>query len=352
MAIPSSLTANYDALLSTTLYNYQASGGLKDQISTSNAFLYTLMTKRKEGYVTKNSIGYKAQIPLMYAVNSFDSYDGYDQLDVSPFDGITSAFFDWRQASTPIAISGKEEKMNKGPEQLIDLLDSKIKQAEIGIKEGIAKAMLQGAGGSSITTAYTSPANGSSFVDPLPTLVYYDSTQAATVGNIAQGTYSWWQNKYSQSSASTFAGLFKELDHLYNNCSKGPGGPPDFHLTEQQTFELYQAALRSKMQFIEYSKADIPFENVLYRGQPLVWDEFMPDAYSGSTTITYGTWYMLNLQFFQIQVEGSTDFVTTPFIKPENQDAKVAHVMWMGAMLCSNRRKQGVLQHITLSTAS
>jgi hypothetical protein len=51
---------------------------------------------------------------------------------------------------------------------------------------------------------------------------------------------------------------------------------------------------------------------------------------------------MLNSKFFQIQVHSGTNFAPTPFQKPENQDAKVAHVLWLGGIGISNRRKHGV----------
>lgn len=351
MAVVSSVTSNFDSLLSTTLYNYRRT--LEDQISTSNALLYMLMKRRAGGYEAEAGGGLGAKIvqPLMYALGAgADSYSGYDVLDTTPTDGITAALFDWRQISIPIAINRLEERQNAGEDRMIALLQAKTDQALMGLEEYFAKGLMQGNGpnsATSITTARTSPNNGSSFIDPLPLLVKYDPTSSTVVGNINQNTYSWWRNQYqSFTGLTTFAAFLKLLVHLHNNCSKGPGGQPDLHLVDQNVWETYEAALRSQNRYLDIKSADIPFDNILFRGKPVVWDEFVPDVANGTVTAipvaASGTWYMLNTKFIKIKYDPETNWMTTPFTKPANQDAKVAHIMWYGASTISNRRKQGV----------
>jgi hypothetical protein len=338
---PSSLTLNYDAILSTTLFNYRRT--LEDAISTSNAFLFYLMKKVKGGYKTITDLGDRMMMPLMYELGNADSYSGYDILDVTPADGITAAFFNWAQAAVPISISGFEEKKNRGEAKIIDLLESKTKQAELGLQEFFNKRMQYGAGGSTITTAYTSPLNGSAFVDPLPLQVAYDPTLSVSVGNINQNLNTWWRNQTKDfTTATTFAKVLMYLRNLRNNCSKGPGGPPDLHLATQGTAELYEAALAAAHRNPSYQVADIPFDNVAFYGKPLTWDEFVPDYGNGTVTQTKGSWVMLNTKFWGVRVDAETNFAPTPFVKPENQDAKTSHILWLGALGVSNRRKQGV----------
>ncbi len=183
------LTLTYDEILSTTLFNY--SRRLYDNISKANALLFMLMRVREGGYKTLESIGDRMQVPLMYELGSADSYSGYDQLDVTPMDGITSAHWDWRQASVPVAISGLDEKKNSGEAKIIDLLESKVKQADMGLRDFFNTRLLIGAGGSSIQTAYTSSLNGSAFLDPLPLLIDFTPTVSQTIGNIDQSVHSW-----------------------------------------------------------------------------------------------------------------------------------------------------------------
>jgi hypothetical protein len=311
------------------------------------------MKKSKGGYKTITDLGDRMAMPLMYELGNADSYSGYDVLGVQPADGITMAFFNWAQAAVPISISGLEEKKNRGEAKIIDLLESKTKQAELGLQEFFNKRLLQGAGGSTITTAYTSAINGSTFVDPLPLTVAYDPTASVSIGSINQATNGWWQNKTaSGQNDTTFALVLKKLRHLRNDCSKGPGGPPDLHLATQGTAELYEAALAAAHRNPSYQVADIPFDNVGFYGQPVTWDEFMPDFYDGTVTQTKGSWVMLNTKFWGLRVDKETNFAPTPFIKPENQDARTSHILWLGAVGVSNRRKQGVYGRIDETIAS
>lgn len=350
---PSAVTYDYDALLSTTLNNYHRT--LVDNISKTNALMFYLMKKTGgRGYKLVSDIGDRMQLPLMYELGNADSYSGYDTLDVTPMDGITSAFYDWRQASVPIAISSLEEKKNRGEARILSLLESKTTQAEMGIKEFFNKRLLLGAGGATITTAYSSPINGSSFIDPLPLLVKYDPTTSTVVGNINQATYSWWQNRTFNSISTTFAGFLKELRQLRLYTSRGPGDGPDLHLVDENTYTLYEQALAVQHRNPSYQKADIPFDNIMFYGSPVTHDELVPDVQGGSETqsTTSGTWWMLNTQFIGCKVDRETNFTNTPFQKPENQDAKVAHILWLGGIGVSNRRKQGVMGGIDTTIAS
>ena len=346
-----SLTLSYNDILSTTVFNWSKT--LQNQISTANAFLYLLMQK-EGGHKTVSDIGDRKQMPLMYELGVARPYAGYDVLDTTPMDGITSAFFDWRQASVPISIDGLSERKNSGEARMINLLESKTKQAELGIKEYVNRAFLQGNGGTAITTASTNPLTGASFIDPLPLLVKYDPTSSTTIGNLNQSTNTWWQNQTFNSVSSSFAAFRKELRRLRNLCSKGVGGSPNLHLCDQSVFELYEACLTTFHQNLSYKTADIPFENLMFDGYPVTWDEFVPDVQGGSATqsTSSGTWFMLNLDFFQIEVDETRNFTATPFVKPENQDARTSQVLWLGAAGVSNRRKQGVMGGIDTTIAA
>lgn len=349
---PSSLTLDYDALLSTTLFNYHRT--LEDNISKTNALLFLLMRKVEGGYQLLTDIGDRMQVSLMYELGNADSYSGYDTLDVTPADGITAAFWDWRQAAVPIAISGIEEKKNQGEARIIALLESKTKQAEMGIQEFFNRRFLVGAGGSAITTAYSSPTNGSSFLDPLPLLVKLDPTTSTTVGNINQSTSAWWQNQFKDGGATSFKTFLRELRALRVRCNRGPGGSPDLHLVDENVYSLYETALAENHRNPSYQKADIPFENILFYGAPVTYDERVPNVKGGSETVstTQGTWFMLNMKFMHIKVHRGTNFTPSPFVKPENQDGKVAHILWLGGVGVSNRRKHGVYGNIDTTVSS
>jgi hypothetical protein len=352
-----SVTRSFTALPATTLDKVQKA--IENQIVKNNKFLF--MIKKAGNWKKESGLGDRLRIPLMYELAPADSYSGYGTIDTTPTDGITNAFFDWRQAASTIAISGIEEAQNKGEEGYVKLLKAKTEQSVRGLEEFFNKAFLQGQAAvdaTSIATAYTSAANGSSFVDPIGLLVKYDPTTSTTIGGINQSSNAWWRNVTKDDDSSTFAGFLKNLRNFYNNLSKGGGGSkgtPNFFLASQGAFELYESALASLHQNQSYAKADLPFDNVLLRGQPIAWDELMIDAKNADVTpdgSDAGTIYGLNTNYLGFTTEASHNFSTGEFVKPENQDARTAKILWYGASWTNQRRKQGVLAGITTTTAS
>lgn len=349
-------TRTYDALLSTTLENWAK--GIEDNITSSIFVFY--MLKRSKSWQSVDALGERCKMSLRYQNGNAQPYSGYDVLDTMPMDGITAAFYDWVQMSVPISINRLEERQNAGEYQMLNLLEEKSNQAMDGIIERWDKAFLQGNGintATAITTAYTSTTNGATFVLPLPLLVGQTPT-AGTIGSIAANVsdngVQWWANQKTAATDTNYASFLKDLRKLRNNCSKGINGAPDMHITDQATFELYEAALASQNRYTETQRADIPFSNIAFHGKPVVWDEFMPN-WSGATTVqstTQGSWVMLNSKHFLVKYDSQTNFMTTPFVRPENQDAKVAHILWYGSVGVDNRRKHGVLSDIDTTLTS
>lgn len=346
---PNQLTVNLDAVFATSLANYQRT--LVDNISKSNAFFYEL-TKRKLWKGIDG--GAHIDIPLMYALATPDSYSGYDALSTQPTDGITQAIFDWAQAAVPVSISGLEEIRNR--QKIVSLIESKIVQSEMGIKEWFTKAFLQGSllsGGASLSTPYVSPNNGSSFINPLFLLVNYDTTPtgdqadaAVTVGGIANSN-TWWRNWCINSAATTYTGLLLEFDKMYDLCSRGPGGPPKLIWVDETTKRLINAAYYINYRSNLAVDGNYPFDNLMFRGAHIVSDEFMPDVEGTLTnTDTKGTAVFIHPDFLQIKYDNQTNFVSGSFKVPINQDARTKQILWAGQSCVSNRRKHGVIGDI------
>ena len=347
---PGQTTTNLDAVFSTSLANYHKT--LVDNITKSNILFYEM---KKKGLWESEDGGTHIHIPLMYALSTPDSYSGYDVLSTDPTDGVTAAIYQWAQAAVPCSISGLEEIQNR--QKIVSLIKTKIEQAEMGFKEWFTKAFLQGSllsGGSSLSTPYVSPVNGSSFINPILNLVGYDATPvgdqsdiAMTVGGLAQATYSWWKNWVIASGATTYAGMLLEWDKMYDLCSRGPGGPPDIIWCDEITKRLLNAAYYAKFQTHLREEGNYPFDALKFRGAKVVCDEFIPDAESATTsTATYGTAFFLNSSFLKMKYDSGHNFVPGDFRSPINQDAKVKQIIWAGQAVVSNRRKMGVIGKI------
>jgi hypothetical protein len=352
-----SVTRSYTSIAATTLDKVQSV--IENQIVKNNKFLY--MVKKAGNWKTAQSLGDRLRIPLMYEMATADAYSGFGQIDVTPTDGITDAFFDWRQAASSISLSGMDEAQNRGSEGFVKILKARTQQAVSGLEEFFNKAFLQGQAAvdsSSIATAYTSPVNGSAFVDPIGLLVKYDPTTSTSIGGINQSTNIWWKNQTKESAANSYASFLRDMRALYNLCSKGGGGSkgaPDFFLASQGVFELYETALAAAHRNPSYAKADIPFDNVLFKSSPIFWDELVVDAKNGDVDpdgADEGTIYALNSNYMGFTVDAEHNFSVGEFVKPENQDARTAKVLWYGASWTNQRRKLGVMGGIDTTIAT
>ena len=376
---PSSRTINYDAVLSLCLENIRE--GLFDQIFSSTPFLsalygaYGKKKKRGKGIKMVNG-GERIRVPLLYGKNTtVSSYSGYDTLDVTPQDGVTTAFFTWRQLAGSVAISGLEEIKNRGEHAVRNLLETKITQLEMTMRDELNLQLLGKTVSSSVFIAGQGhmASTAASDIDPLALLIPKDPTSSVSIGNINQTSYSWWRPRTIDGSAvhgskdsgaergflcSTWAVLNQALRYAYNRCSIGGGGSPDLILCDQLGYESYEAGLDSRSRIVNESKGPVSvgFESVRFKGADIIWDEFCPDLDTGvaydSASWATSTFFLLNTDFIEFVIDSQTDFAATPFMRPENQDAKVSQILLAGNMTCSNRRKQGVVYGVTAGITS
>lgn len=362
---PSQVTLNLDSLFGTSLAAYRKK--LFDNIGATNAFFFEVI--RGELYKSQDGGSY-IQIPAMYGLQNAGWYDGYDELATIPVDGVTDTIWQWRQIAAAIVYSMKEVKQNK--QRLISLVETRIKQAEMGLQEAFSQALMWGSANQAGTlkTPFVDPVTGATAIEPLWEIITNTPTATATIGNIDQGTATWWRNKYKASGATTYDAFMLEVDSIFNSCALGSGGKPKLVLMDQTTYELFVHSVYQKYRYTA-NKVDeaYPFENIVYKGAHFVMDDKVPDLENGivpTTTagagdpasLTAGTAAFINPEFFNMTYESDSDFAMLKddkgqtFFKPTNGDSRVGHCAWMGNITCSARRKQGVMDSIarTLTT--
>jgi len=305
-----SANSNFDNLLSTTLANYRDQ--LTDNIFTARPLTYTLMEK---GRIRMLNGGTKIIEPLIYGLNdTVGSYGGYDTINLAPQTGISAAEYDWKQYAASISISGIEEAKNNGEQEIINLLEAKIMQAEESMREGF-NTMFFGDG----------TGNSSKNWNGLGNLV----ESGNTVGNIDSSTYTWWKSyEENTSTALTLA----QMSTAYNSVSVG-NDHPDTLLTTQTLFEKYEALLQPNLRYTDTKTADAGFQNLLFKAAPVMYD----------TGCTAGVFYFLNSKYLTLVGHTSKWFDQTAFVRPEDLDARYALIMCYGNLTVRNRAKQGKL---------
>lgn len=355
---PSTNTTYYDALLTTTADTFIKSGMMFDQIFKDSKYLALC---RQKGCVIKQNGGERIRIPLMYGNNStIGAKSGYGIIDTTPQDGMTTAFYEWRELAGSISISRKEERQNSGEAQLLDLLEKKIMQAKMTMSEELNRQLLQGTVNGTTFVPGTSATDASAYeLNPLGYFLSKDNTSnpaaGGNVGNLSRAE-TWWRHRTAIAdtgtaetgnsfalNVTTYAGMETAFKRLYNFCGRGSGGFPDMGIADQVTYETYENSLGTKIRYTDTKMADLGFDTVKLHGATLIWDEVVPDIEAGTTAITKGTLFLLNSKFYHVVIDSQTDVVVTPFIEPDNQTAKTAKILFMGNAGVSNIRKHGVL---------
>jgi hypothetical protein len=303
---------NFDALLSTTLANYRDQ--LTDNIFTARPLTYFLQDK---GRIRMLNGGTKIVEPLIYGQNStVGSYSGYDSIALTAQGGITAAEYDWKQYAASIAISGIEEAKNNGEQEIINLLEAKIMQAEESMREGFNQMFFADGSG-----------NGGKDWNGLGNIV----EASGTVGGINRATSGneYWRS-YEENTATALT--LAQMSTAYNSVSVG-NDHPDMVLTSQTLFEKYEALLQPQLRYTDTKTADAGFQNLLFKAAPVVYDEHC----------TAGVVYFLNSKYLTLVGHSSKWFAQTQFVQPEDLDARYALIMCYGNLTCRNAAKQGKL---------
>lgn len=306
---------DFDALVSSTMKKYAPT--FTDNIFSHLPFLYWL---RSGDRIEKVDGGEQLVEPLMYGTNSTaGSYAGYDDLDLTPQEGITSAVYDWRQFAVTVAISGIEEAKNSGTSQIFSLLKAKIKQAELSAEEELDQ-MFFGTG------------TGNSNKDWLGLGHFIpDDPATLTVGGIdrTDSTNSWWRPQVDNTAEPL---TIADVSHQNNLCTKG-SDKPDLHLTSQTLYEAYESLLQPHLRLTNTKAADAGFENLAFKSATVFYDDYCASD----------DWYMLNSKYLKLKVHSKVWMSPSPFVKPPGQDAKYMQYLSYGNLVASNLRRQGKL---------
>jgi hypothetical protein len=309
VALATHTPTTWDAILSTTMHNYRKT--LTDNIFNSRPLLEYFMSK---GRVRTIDGGISIVEPLLLGPGEANSYGPWQQIQVNAVGGISAAQFPWRQLYATIIISGLEEAQNNGKEQAISLIETKVMQAEETLKD-LLSAMLYGTrGGSALPTDMT----------PLTTLI--DATAAA--GGITPAAAPAPENQWrsptwdaaantgvdAEGGAITMPGAAltspydgKELEtalrQMYMLASSGGSDHVDAIFAGAGWYAAYESSLTPQVRYTDTSKANLGFQNLLFKNVPLYYD---PDCPSGTAL-------GLNSKYVGLTIHSDRNFKQSPF---------------------------------------
>lgn len=280
------LPVDWDQILSTTLHNYRAT--LTDNVFEGRPLLNFLKRKNRLRVL---SGGYSIVEPIIYEEGQAGVYSQWDQLAITPQEGISAAQFPWKQAYATIAISGLEEAQNSGKEQVINLLEAKTMQAEQTF-QALFNRMAWG-------TAAASPNNWT----PLTDLI--DSTTVAGGIDPADPGNGFWASYEAAVGAVDGVGLERAFSTAVLTSSDSGSDMVDAMFTDMGTFQFYESTLQPQLRYTDVETANLGFSNLLYKQVPIMWDNEAPAG------VVLG----INSKYVGMVVHSARNFRTSGFSK-------------------------------------
>tara|TARA_R100001443_G_scaffold16322_4_gene26304 strand:+ start:1130 stop:2317 length:1188 start_codon:yes stop_codon:yes gene_type:complete len=372
---------------------------LVDNIFNSNVLTFKLLKNAE-----KLDGGVKIVTPIENLQNSQHGWIGSGgNTYESPGHGTTvevatKAEWDWATAYETIVIEGDINYKNRGSSQVLSLLKAKLKNAEKSMKDlfgtGLFNASMlsnglytlngtgvyDGGGGGSSGAQAQAHDNGNGLIHDasgwtgsdayyIPegavanSIVGYDRSvggiDSGTPGtndfwNANTGSFVWAIGKTSAGATlnvngsddfqtvdidkfcTTTSGIadgVKAMTKMYGACTVD-NDMPDLIVTTQAVYDAYESALQANKRFTGNSEmADAGFQSLQFKGASVVVDSHVPA----------GQMYFLNTNYLDFKVHSQRNFQFEDFKALEQMDKIQARMFWMGQVVCTNPRMQGVL---------
>lgn len=316
-----SANSTFTELVSTTFRKHRKE--IKDNLSNRNALLKYM---KKRGNTSVEDGGLTIVTPLDYNANgTYQRYSDWDTLNISQSDVISAAEYQWRQIAVNVVASGRELRINSGPNQIIKLASARMKNAIRTFNNNFSSDLYS-------SGSLTNQING------LQALV--SDLGTGTVGGIDSSVWSFWQNKVFDLSnnsvtlsATTIEG--SALLPLWLQLDRGPDDQPDLIVMDNNHYSFFEASQTSIKRYTDSEKANAGFVTIKYKNADVIYD--------GNSGIPANHTYMLNTEYLKLVTHKDADLTEVPEQRPVNQDGSVIPILWMGNLTCSNRALQGVI---------
>ncbi len=326
MASPTSAFTTFTELVTTTYRNHKKE--VADNISNHNALFRRLTQK---GRVRREDGGLSIVEPLEYAENStYTRYSGFDPLNVEAVDVLTSAEYQWCQVSVNVAASGLEIRSNAGENRIVNLVKTKIKNAQKSMANGLAQDLY-------------SDGSASNQLGGLQKIIA--DSGSSTVGGIATSSYSWWANVV-QTAATPLQGgsgitpgsttIESLMLPLYLRLTRG-ADHPDLIVMDEAYYTFFEQSQSSLKRYAPEDDGQAGMVAMKYKNADVFHD-------SSASGIADDHGYFLNTDYLSLVTHVDADMEIMPELRAVNQDAIVIPVIWQGALTCSNRALQGVVK--------
>lgn len=227
-----------------------------------------------------------------------------------------------------IKIVGLEEAQNSGSRtRVLDLIKARVKAVEMTISENLDQMFFgdgSGNGGKDFLGLKAIVSAGNPPGGPL------GGIDATAVGN------EWWRSTVDTTNENWSTWGFTGMSRMWLAVSEGADHPT--HLfTTADLLATIEGSLTQNARYMDPETADAGFQNLLWKGVPIVYDQ----------NVDAGYLYMININYISLYTLAGVWFQPSELLTPVNQDVKYKSIKCYGQFVTDNRKRHGLHTNLT-----
>ena len=299
---------------------------------TSNVLLFKLLTMGKT-----YPGGKKIQVNLEYDMTHTGAYGPKSELPISKKEILNAAFFEYAAYYATLTMDMDDDLINNGDMAIVNIVKSKLQNAEKSIRKGMAR-QVYGQRSALITAGSdpnARPFTGLGDMFNIADNAFTGGANTVEYGEIAENDMNLWKpNLVTDEKVMSF----KFMQELRREASidNGNDGKPDLYITTQVLQDAFERTLQVQARYSDQKLLDVGFDNILFKGAPVVDDDILEDSsrFSGGNRV-----YGLNTKYLDVLTHTKRNFTRPEWKSPIRQpDTATANIRWAGNLVCTNRK--------------
>lgn len=271
--------------------------------------------------------GNQIRVPFIYQVTKDGAYSDYDQLNSAGENQLDAAYFAWKLYYQHVAVSVPEMNRAAGPEAKYNYIKKKMYGCAAGLRDSLATDMY-------VATYY----DPSTQINGLPNLLgngTWPGTPYWTAGGINKNTYSFWQGQ--QRTETGTLGSRDTMTDLWFDIAEGTD-VPDLIVSGYAAMKQHQAEVtitNAQERFVNTNDLLSGFTTITFNGCPWV-----ADRHCTTTEL-----YMLDTDTLDLVSHADENMRWDGWRTPSRQNVRVGYVFWMGNLVASDPKMNGIVHH-------
>jgi hypothetical protein len=286
--------------------------GAEDNIYDSASLFYHL---REMGQITASG-GSQIQSVIEYQkLAAGGSYQGADILSTQPTDSSTAAVANWKLYYVHVVITKQDILRNSGDEAVVDLIQTKTKNAHLKMADLIS------------TDLFSTNGDSATGVTGMRNLI----STSTTHHSISPTDFSNW---IADTDTTDSAIALSTIETHYLNATIGSDNP-DIAVTTKPVYRKIWSLLQSNQRFGGEQTAAGGFKYILFNDIPIFHDSHCPGTGAG----TADSWlFFMNSRHMNFYVHKDDNFTVEKIPPPANQAIRIWRLGATCNYLFRNRR--------------